>query len=154
VLRKQASPDDSPLPLLGTRQTDRDPASVNVADNASVDRTIPSRPNARTFPAGLSTAGDRQPRAKASAELTLQTVEGGWEHRPATCLQPAPPPEPQPRTSPPCQVHRIVDGDDLPSLAERYLGDSKRYLEIFHANRHVLSRPDLLPLGIDLRIPN
>jgi hypothetical protein len=152
VLRKQASPGDSPSPLLGTRQTNRGPASVDVAEDASVDRTTSSRGDARTLQAGLSTAGDRQPRAHPSLELTPQTVEG-WEHRPATCLQQAPPLEPQQRTSPPCQLHRIVDGDSLPSLAEQYLGDPKRYLEIFHANRRVLSRPDLLPLGVDLRIP-
>jgi hypothetical protein len=51
------------------------------------------------------------------------------------------------------QVHRIADGDTLSRLAERYLGRSERYLEIYNANRDVLSSPDLLPIGATLRIP-
>ena len=51
------------------------------------------------------------------------------------------------------QVHRITDGDTLSRLAERYLGRSERYLEIYNANRDVLASPDLLPIGATLRIP-
>jgi nucleoid-associated protein YgaU len=51
------------------------------------------------------------------------------------------------------RTHTIVDGDTLFYLAERYLGDGERYLEIFEANRDVLSDPDLLVLGAVLRIP-
>jgi nucleoid-associated protein YgaU len=51
-------------------------------------------------------------------------------------------------------MHRIVDGDTLPGLAERYLGDAARYPEILEANKDVLLRPDLLPLGVRLRIPS
>ena len=50
-------------------------------------------------------------------------------------------------------VHRIADGDTLSKLAERYLGRSERYLEIYNANRDVLASPDLLPIGATLRIP-
>jgi len=49
--------------------------------------------------------------------------------------------------------HRIVDGDTLPRLAERYLGTSRRYLEIYEINRDVLRTPDELPIGVELRIP-
>ena len=48
---------------------------------------------------------------------------------------------------------RVVDGDDLRNLAQRYLNDANRALEIFHANRDVLEQPDLLPLGVELQIP-
>jgi hypothetical protein len=50
-------------------------------------------------------------------------------------------------------VHRIADGDTLSRLAQRYLGRSDRYLEIYDANRDVLSNPDLLPIGVMLKIP-
>jgi nucleoid-associated protein YgaU len=49
--------------------------------------------------------------------------------------------------------HRIVDGDTLSGLAQRYLGSSKRFTEIFDANRDQLQSPDLLPIGVVLRIP-
>ena len=50
-------------------------------------------------------------------------------------------------------LHRVVDGDTLRRLAYEYLGYEARYLEIFAANRDLLVRPDLLPLGEKLRIP-
>ncbi len=55
--------------------------------------------------------------------------------------------EAEPRT------HRVVDGDTLSKLAADYLGSAERYLEIFAANRDVLKRPDLLPIGMTLKIP-
>lgn len=50
-------------------------------------------------------------------------------------------------------THRIADGDTLSGLAQHYLGSSKRFLEIFTANRDRLASPDLLPIGVELRIP-
>ena len=50
-------------------------------------------------------------------------------------------------------THLIVDGDTLHGLAERYLGDADRYLEIYEANRDVLPSPEVLPIGARLRIP-
>jgi nucleoid-associated protein YgaU len=49
--------------------------------------------------------------------------------------------------------HKIHDGDTLPALAQRFLGTAERAGEIFQANRDVLNRPDLLPIGLELKIP-
>jgi hypothetical protein len=54
--------------------------------------------------------------------------------------------------SPP-RLHRIVDGDTLASIASRYWGDVSRADELFAANRDVLSDPELLPVGREIRIP-
>ncbi len=51
-------------------------------------------------------------------------------------------------------LHRIVDGDTLSKLAVEYLGRADRYLEIYEMNRGVLSSPDLLPIGVTLKIPS
>jgi len=51
------------------------------------------------------------------------------------------------------RIHRIVDGDTLAALAERYLGSADRAKEIFEANRDVLAKPELLPIVADIRIP-
>ena len=60
---------------------------------------------------------------------------------------------PERRPSPP--KHKIVDGDTLPLLAQRYLGSASRAMEIFQANRDVLSDPNILPLhGVELKIPS
>lgn len=49
--------------------------------------------------------------------------------------------------------YRLRDGDTLENIAERYLGGSNRANEIFEANREVLARPDLLPVGKTILIP-
>jgi nucleoid-associated protein YgaU len=51
------------------------------------------------------------------------------------------------------RLHKIVDGDTLAALAERYLGSADRAREIFEANRSVLTDPELLPIGVELTIP-
>jgi nucleoid-associated protein YgaU len=56
-----------------------------------------------------------------------------------------------PATGP--RSHKIVDGDSLAVLAERYLGSAARAREIFDANRDVLPDPELLPIGVELKIP-
>jgi len=48
--------------------------------------------------------------------------------------------------------HRVVDGDSLERLAYRYLGDRRRWPEIFSANADVLRHPDILPIGIEIVI--
>ncbi len=49
--------------------------------------------------------------------------------------------------------HRIIAGDTLGKLAEVYLGDRSRFLDVYEANRDVLTDPRLLPIGVDLSIP-
>ena len=51
------------------------------------------------------------------------------------------------------QRHKIVDGDTLASLAERYLGSKTAADAIFQANRDVLSNPEMLPIGVELKLP-
>jgi len=63
--------------------------------------------------------------------------------------------EPTSRTNPRRrQTHRVRDGDTLSSLARDYLGSSKRFLEIYEANRDILASPDLLPIGAELKLPS
>jgi nucleoid-associated protein YgaU len=51
------------------------------------------------------------------------------------------------------QTHIVVDGDTLAALAQRYLRSASRANEIFEANRDVLRDPALLPIGVELKIP-
>jgi nucleoid-associated protein YgaU len=51
------------------------------------------------------------------------------------------------------RTHRIIDGDTLEGLAQRYLGSANRAGELFGANRDVLADPKLLPIGVELQIP-
>ncbi len=51
------------------------------------------------------------------------------------------------------QRHRIVDGDTLEGLAERYLGERHHWPLILAANSQTLVTPELLPIGVEIEIP-
>lgn len=55
--------------------------------------------------------------------------------------------------SPTGVLHRVIPGDTLQSIAVEYYGDARRYLDIYLANKHLLSNPARLPENIELRIP-
>ncbi|HWB12311.1 MAG TPA: LysM peptidoglycan-binding domain-containing protein [Pirellulales bacterium] len=83
---------------------------------------------------------------------SMRTASYQAASAPAT---PSPPESPKPKADQKVSfvTHRIVDGDTLSDLAQRYLGSSKRFSVIFNANRDRLQSPDLLPIGAELRIP-
>jgi nucleoid-associated protein YgaU len=51
------------------------------------------------------------------------------------------------------RIHKIIDGDALSDLAARYLGGADRAMDLFDANRDVLRDPNLLPIGVELKLP-
>jgi len=67
----------------------------------------------------------------------------------SVALGPADSADPQSRW----RSHTISDGDTLEAIAERYLGGAGRAMEIYEANRFVLPGPEVLPIGVELRIP-
>jgi nucleoid-associated protein YgaU len=60
---------------------------------------------------------------------------------------------PTAQTTPIERTHIVHSGDSLERLAQRYLGDEARAIEIFDLNRQVLENPHILPLGTELKIP-
>jgi LysM repeat protein len=61
------------------------------------------------------------------------------------------PPQQQPPT-PKKRFHTVVAGDSLPSIAQKYYGDSSKWKVIYEANRDKIVRGQLLP-GTVLEIP-
>ncbi|MEE3032691.1 MAG: LysM peptidoglycan-binding domain-containing protein, partial [Planctomycetota bacterium] len=53
----------------------------------------------------------------------------------------------------PPRPYRIRDRDTLESIAKRFLGDANRAQELFDQNRGILARPDILPIGQTILIP-
>ncbi len=51
------------------------------------------------------------------------------------------------------QWHEVKKGDSLWKIAEKYYGDGKLYLDIFDANKDVLTDPNIIKVGQRLRIP-
>jgi hypothetical protein len=52
------------------------------------------------------------------------------------------------------RIHTVVAGDTLGLLAEKYYGDFNKFNVIYEANRDILSDPDSLQLGQELKIPD
>ena len=50
-------------------------------------------------------------------------------------------------------VVTVTSGDTLSKLAKTYLGDTNRYMEIFKANGDLLTNPDQIKVGQQLKIP-
>ena len=55
--------------------------------------------------------------------------------------------------SPRERTYIVQEGDSLERLAQRYLGDEGRAVEIFDLNRQVLENPHILPIGRELKLP-
>jgi len=51
------------------------------------------------------------------------------------------------------QTYTVQSGDTLSGIAKRLLGNANAYMEIFNANRDVLSDPDKIKPGQVLKIP-
>jgi nucleoid-associated protein YgaU len=51
-------------------------------------------------------------------------------------------------------VYTVKSGDTLSKIAKAHFGDAKRYMEIFNANKDILTNPDLIKVGQKLKIPN
>lgn len=50
-------------------------------------------------------------------------------------------------------VYTVASGDTLSKIAKQFLGDAKRYPEIFNANKGTLTDPDKIKVGQTLTIP-
>ena len=75
--------------------------------------------------------------------------------RPAPVTMAAPAPAaPAPAAPPPApRTYRVASGDTLIKISSRYYGTAARWQDIYDANRDQLRSPDVLPLGVELKIP-
>lgn len=123
---------------------------IDAVDSASLDMTPPPAPTAdQTAP----DARERMPAAPPWADgHDEEAIEGG-----SNSIDLNPPTRERLTASTKARRlrrHRVQDGDTLSELALKYLGSAERYHEIVDANRQVLSSPDLLPVGVELTIPD
>lgn len=65
---------------------------------------------------------------------------------PAEALPPPPPP--------PQRNHVVQPGETLRSIAARFLGDERRWREIYELNKERIANPNLIRPGLELLIPN
>ena len=49
--------------------------------------------------------------------------------------------------------YTVVKGDTLGKISKHFYGEAGKYMQIFEANRAILSNPDLIEIGQELIIP-
>lgn len=116
--------------------------------NASQSRPVPTEPEPEPEISTISDDTDVSDNPTVSDQIvsTESPAEALPEVKPSVAEPPAEP-VPVPRT------YRIRPGDTLSEIAWRELGSSRRYHELYEANRDRLQHPDNLPIGMELRIP-
>ena len=57
------------------------------------------------------------------------------------------------QSKPEAQFYTVVSGDNLSKISKHYYGDANKYMQIFEANKPMLSNPDKIYPGQMLRIP-
>jgi nucleoid-associated protein YgaU len=121
-------------------------------------------PQALASPPGESTGIAATTVALSAPQFSVDQTSDGATARMVTVAKPLPAnaasigpfDAAEPMTAPPVveqRVHIVHPGDSLERLAQRYLGDEGRAIEIFDLNRQVLENPHLLPIGAELKLP-
>ena len=57
------------------------------------------------------------------------------------------------RSEPEAQYYTVKSGDNLSKIAKQFYGDPNKYMKIFEANKPMLTHPDKIYPGQNLRIP-
>jgi nucleoid-associated protein YgaU len=129
---------EAPRPLaVEPRSPEVSRSNQGVSARSSTEALVPAQ-----FARNHTTSVD----AASTRDVTANTVLN------AAHLAPLPISSPSDENEP--RAHIIVDGDSLAKLAGRYLDDPRRAAEIYELNRHLLSDPQLLPIGAELIIPS
>lgn len=122
----------------------------------SVSATVAPIDSKRVSTANADWSGSQPVPANFAADANSTSAATAAFNVPAASAEReavGPPPWPTSAEPPGPRTHVIVDGDSLQRLASRYLDDPQRGREIYELNRDVLTNPDLLPIGAELKIP-
>ena len=57
------------------------------------------------------------------------------------------------RSEPEAQYYTVKSGDNLSKISKQFYGDPNKYMKIFEANKPMLTHPDKIYPGQNLRIP-
>jgi hypothetical protein len=146
----------------------RNEAPRPIGNEPRSPATIPRAPQMSPENGGAVSGGDAY-KTMATWPTSPQILSAGFANesgltaaKSTVCDAPAKTAENTPTAAPPWPVaeeaaelrtHVVSDGDSLDKLAGRYLNDPLRSSEIFALNRELLTSPDLLPIGVELKIP-
>jgi hypothetical protein len=134
------TPTETPAPLDGQRSPLASVPATNVGLTAGVGMPTSVAPLTPAHAPPTAIASDpltTLPAVNASGGRPVYMTDATTNEAPAA----------------PYEIHVVHEGDSLERLAERYLADGGRSLELFDLNRDVLDNPHLLPIGAELKIP-
>ena len=135
----------APAPDAGKRAADK-----AAADNAALRESLQQTQNTG---AGLAAENARLRTALAAAGRAPASSSPPTRPAPVTVAASAPA-MPAPAAPPPApRTYRVASGDTLSRISSRYYGTAARWQDIYNANRDQLRSPDVLPLGVELKIP-
>ena len=149
----------SPDAAVEESATEREIATIVERTPAISEKPAPaSHLVGRIDPAEQSAPAQVPVGPRGSAPVNLAAPSGGISAIPTSTLatpSAAPPVAVSPSSGTYNEVrrHKVADGDTLTGLAVKYLGSADRYREIYDLNREMLTNPDLLPIGSELKIP-
>lgn len=126
-----------------------EPRPRKLARSMPATRNIPNETSLRRPATVVAPLDRREPPPALTPDYpeSDRSTSSGWGVSMEMMLPASVPTDETPRT------HKVVDGDTLAALAYRYLGSAARAQEIFDANRDVLQNPELLPIGVELKLP-
>jgi nucleoid-associated protein YgaU len=161
-LHLAASQDDEAFDLSVIADETDDPRDVDapraaavIRDQRELDSTLDQSEKAFPLPElpddfSTSLADDRIASSAASSPPANVSNDEPAPQAPSVVSEPASSEEPPSAL----RRHTVRDGETLQSLAARLLGDAKYAEEIYRLNRERLPRRDLLPIGVELLIPD
>ncbi len=131
------------------------PAPINLAEPIP----IPEEKSPRTIEVGNPFGGGPS-KPTPHRDVPLRGNEA-WTSVPSATAPTLPPQPNVLKTSQPAAdlpvakptMYTIQQGDTLSLLAEKHLGSSRRFMEIYEANRDKLKNPDDIKMGLLIRIP-
>ncbi|MGE3725484.1 MAG: LysM peptidoglycan-binding domain-containing protein [Candidatus Sericytochromatia bacterium] len=112
------------------------PLSPTVAPTAA--------PLSKTPPAAISASPPPLP-ASSGKNADQSRVLGSPQGSALTQLSFEPPSQPS--------THTVKRGESLSTIANKYFGNSNLYMELYKANRDILSHPNALHVGMNLKLP-
>lgn len=131
-LDRHPPPPPAPLPPAPPEMGQTNPA-LGAAYRSTLRVPPPDLLDAEAPPPAVAWAATTAPAATASAPAPPAAIPTDDVAVPAT--------------------YRVRDGDDLAGIAGRFYGHPSAASAVWAANRDAIEHPDLLPIGVELRLP-
>lgn len=129
------------------------PAPIQLVDPVPQPKDVPNTNiNVGNPFGGSPPSGQPESSLPGNESWTAVPEQPAPSNRPPANIVHQERPVPPSANSPPT-LYKIKQGDTLSVLAETHLGSSRRYMEIYQANRDKLRNPNDIKVGMTIRIP-